>query len=169
MSSNWRAAILTADRTIASPKPSMPERCDRILASHFVKRYRYEGDQLVAVDLKQGEYPNRAQIRRVLEVEIPRLERLLQRTTKGHYLRSLRGARGRSWCGVAGPGHAWQIDSTIGDVYLRSSLNRAWIVGRRRQQCLGQRSRKPCLPQANRSPRDAGRFTRRRTSLCRRF
>lgn len=130
MSSNWRAAILTADRTIASPKPAMPERCDRILASHFVKRYRYEGDQLVAVDLKQGEYPNRAQIRRVLEVEIPRLERLLQRTTKGHYLRSLRGARGRSWCGVAGPGHAWQIDSTVGDVYLRSSLNRAWIVGR---------------------------------------
>lgn len=130
MSSNWRAAILTADRTIASPKPAMPERCDRILASHFVKRYRYEGDQLVAVDLAQGEYPNRAQIRRVLEVEIPRLERLLQRTTKGHYLRSLRGARGRSWCGVAGPGHAWQIDSTIGDIYLRSSLNPAWIVGR---------------------------------------
>lgn len=130
MSTAWRAAILAADRTIPSPKPPIPERCDRILASHFVRRYRYEGDQLIAVDLKQGEYPNRPQIRRVLDVDIPRLERLLQRTTKGHYARSLRGASGRGWRGIAGPGHAWAIDSTIGDIYLRSSIDRSWIVGR---------------------------------------
>lgn len=36
----------------------------------------------------------------------------------------------RNWQGVAGPGHTWAIDSTVGDIYLRSSVDRAWIVGR---------------------------------------
>lgn len=51
-------------------------------------------------------------------------------TTKGHFARSMRGITGRSWKGVSGPGHTWQIDSTIADMYLRSSINRAWIIGR---------------------------------------
>jgi hypothetical protein len=42
----------------------------------------------------------------------------------------MRGLIARNWKGVAGPGHTWAIDSTVGDIYLRSSLNRAWIVGR---------------------------------------
>lgn len=130
MSSEWRAKILAADRRIPSPKPRMPERCDQIIGSHFVQTYRYDGDLLVKVDLGMGEYPNRQQIRRVLSIEYSRLERALEKTTQGHYARALRGAGGRSWRGVSGPGHTWAIDSTIGDIYLRSSLDRAWIVGR---------------------------------------
>ncbi len=130
MNTNWRALIMAADKGIPSPKPMMPARCDLILSSHFVRRFRFEGDRLVEVELKKGEYPNRKQISRVLNVEISRLEGLLQKTTQGHYARNLRGAGGSSWRGVAGPGHTWAIDSTIGDIYLRSSLNRAWIIGR---------------------------------------
>jgi hypothetical protein len=89
-----------------------------------------EDGKLVPVDPKLGEYPNNRQIRRVLEVEIPRLQRLLQKTTLGHFKRSLRGLTARSWKDASGPGHTWAIDSTVGDIYLRSSLNRAWIVGR---------------------------------------
>lgn len=130
MNTDWRSRILAADRLTPSPKPKMPERCDRIVKSHFIRRFRQDGDQLVEVTPNLGEYPNRRQIQRVLEVDIPRLLRLLQRTTEGHFKRSLRGAAGRSWKGVAGPGHTWAIDSTIGDMYLRSSLNRAWVLGR---------------------------------------
>lgn len=150
MSTAWRERIMAADLSIPEPKPDMPTRCKLILNSHFVLRFKYVDGKLVAldaaaaseieklkkdggvvaVDPEKGEYPNRAQIRRVLEVDIPRLVRLAQRTTAGHYKRSLRGLVARNWKGVAGPGHTWAIDSTIGDIYLRSSVNAAWIIGR---------------------------------------
>lgn len=131
MSTEWRASIIAGDNQIKTPvKPAMAKRCSLILESSFVKKYRQENGVLVPVELKLGEYPNNRQIRRVLEVEIPRLKRLLQATTLGHFKRSLRGLIARNWKGVAGPGHTWAIDSTVGDIYLRSSLNRAWIVGR---------------------------------------
>jgi len=131
MSIGWRASIIAGDNQIKTPvKPTMAKRCTLILESSFVKKYRQENGVLVPVELKLGEYPNNRQIRRVLEVEVPRLKRLLQATTLGHFKRSLRGLIARNWKGVAGPGHTWAIDSTVGDIYLRSSLNRAWIVGR---------------------------------------
>lgn len=130
ISTEWRAAILAADRSIKTPvKPAMPTRYDWIINSAFVKRYRYEGDILVPVDPIKGEYPNRQQVRRVLD-DMPRLERLLAKTTIGHFKRAMRGLKSRNWEGVAGPGHTWAIDSTVADIYLRSSINRAWIVGR---------------------------------------
>lgn len=131
MNTEWRAAIHAADNQIKTAvKPVMSKRCALILDSHFVKRYRQENGVLVAVDPSLGEYPNNRQIRRVLERDISRLQRLLEKTTTGHFNRSLRGLTARNWKGVSGPGHTWAIDSTVGDIYLRSSINRAWIVGR---------------------------------------
>lgn len=130
MSSEWRSMILAADKHIPTPKPAMPQRCTIIVDSAFVRRYRQEGGKLVPIDPKLGEYPNNRQIQRVLDKEIPRLQRLLEKTTKGHFNRNMRGLIARNWKGVAGPGHTWAIDSTIGDIYLRSSVNRAWIIGR---------------------------------------
>lgn len=126
----WTDAIMAADRRIPTPKPAMPARCKMIIESAFIRRYRQIGGELVPVDLKLGEYPNQRQIKRVLEREIPKLQRLLESTTKGHFTRSLRGLVGKNWQGVVGPGHTWAIDSSIGDIYLRSSVNRAWILGR---------------------------------------
>lgn len=130
MSSKWADAIMAADKRIASPKPLMPERCKLIIESALIKRYTPVDGKLARSDVKLGELPNLRQIRRVIEREIPRLQRLLEKTTKGHFTRSLRGLIGRNWKGVVGPGHTWAIDSSIGDIYLRSSVNRAWIIGR---------------------------------------
>lgn len=130
MTTAWSNLILAADKTIASPKPKMPQRVDQIIHSAFITRYKTEAGKLVEVVPEVGSYPNRRQIRRVLEREIPRLQRLLESTTKGHFQRNMRGLLGRNWKGVAGPGHTWAIDSTVGDIYLRSSINRAWVIGR---------------------------------------
>lgn len=131
MSSEWRAAIIAADKRIKTPiKPNMRQRYDLILKSDFVRRYKQNGDQLEPVLPSRGQYPNFRQVRRVLEREIPKLRRILEKTTMGHFKRTLRGLTARNWQGVEGPGHTWAIDSTIGDVYLRSSINRAWIIGR---------------------------------------
>lgn len=130
MSSEWRACILAADKRIRAPKPSMRTRVTRILDDEFVMRYRQVGNELVPIPPDRGEYPTRRQIVRVLRHDIPFQQRLLERTTLGHFKRSLRGLSARNWQGVAGPGHTWAIDSTLADIYLRSSINRAWIVGR---------------------------------------
>ncbi len=130
MSSIWRSRIMAADHLIPAPKPPMPKRLDSIIKSHFMTSYRQEGDKLIELPPTPGEYPNKRQIIRVLTYDIPDLERARQKTTRGHFDRNMRGAAGRSWHGVPGPGYTWAIDSTIGDVYLRSSLNRAWVLGR---------------------------------------
>jgi putative transposase len=131
MSTDWATRIMAADRMIETEvKPNMSVRHELILKSGFVQRYRYERDKLVEVDLQIGSYPSLSQTRRVLQRDVPQLEQLRMRTTAGHFLRSLRGLVARNWQGVAGPSHTWAIDSTVGDLYLRSSINRAWIIGR---------------------------------------
>lgn len=131
MSTEWRALVMAADRCIKTAvKPRMRDRYTRILASHFMKRLQWKDGEMVPIAPAKGEYPNFQQVKRILEVDIPRLQRLRESTTTGHFNRSLRGLVDRNWKGVSGPGHTWAIDSTLADMYLRSSVNRAWIVGR---------------------------------------
>lgn len=130
VSSLWVAAILAADSQIPTPKPSWSKRCDQIVRSAFVSVAREENGQFQLVKPSLGDYPNNKQIQRVLTVDKSKLELLLEKTTKRHFNSALRGLQARNWEGVAGPGHTWAIDSTIGDIYLRSSINRHWVIGR---------------------------------------
>ena len=131
MSIAWQAIILHADKKIETPKPSMRARFQRIITSHFANAKAFTPNgEIVDRPLKLGEYPNYKQVKRVLTKDIHWLEKVLEKTSKGHFKRTKRGLSSRSWEGVAGPGHLYAIDSTIGDIYLRSSINAAWIVGR---------------------------------------
>ena len=76
-----------------------------------------------------GTYINRRQYRHILD-GMNKIEKLLLSTTSGHYKRNQRGQSGKSHQNVAGPGHLFAVDSTIADVFLRSSVNRAWVCGR---------------------------------------
>jgi putative transposase len=131
MSTLWRATIMAADARIKTPvKPRLSKRYTMILNDGFAKDYIQKDDKIEIIPLAQYCYPSIEQVKRVLEVDTPLFTRLLNSTTSGHFKRSLRGLNHRNWQGVAGPGHTWAIDSTVADIYLRSSLNRAWIVGR---------------------------------------
>lgn len=130
MNSEWAAAIRAADNQIPTPKPSWTKRCELITHSAFCAKSKEVDGVLTLVKPEIGTYPNRAQIQRTLTVDKTQLERLIERTTKSHFKMAMRGLIARNWQGVAGPGHTWAIDSTVGDIYLRSSVNRAWIVGR---------------------------------------
>ena len=124
MSKVWRASITYADKRIAVPKPPMPERYKRIIASNFTTAMRIdENDNIVPAELKKGQYPNYQQVKRVLTEDVEEIERIREKTSKGHFERSLRGFVGCSWEGAEGPGLMYAIDSTIGDVYLRSSID----------------------------------------------
>lgn len=130
MSSEWAAGIRAADKSIPTPKPAWPSRYDQIIKSAFcAKAIEVDGRiELVKPDI--GTYPTLQQVKRVLTVDRTRLQCLIESTTQRHYTAAMRGLKGRNWRDIAGPGHTWAIDSTVGDIYLRSSLNRAWIVGR---------------------------------------
>lgn len=129
MNIRWRQLIMIADKKIPAPKPKFEQRFINIIENGFIKHMREEGGKLTP-DFPVGSYPNRSQVRRVLKLEIPRLQQVLDATTKGHFARNKRGLTGKSKEGAAGPGHTWAIDSTIGDIYLRSSINRKWVIGR---------------------------------------
>lgn len=131
MNDDWESIIVAADKRIPVPKPSMPERYKQIISSDFATASTFDADgKIITVDLKKGHYPNYQQVKRVLTTRITYLKKILEKTSKGHFSRALRGMSSKSWEGVSGPGLLYAIDSTIGDIYLRSSLNPAWIVGR---------------------------------------
>lgn len=130
MSTEWASAIRAGDEAIPAPKPRARVRCDRILLSHFSAKAKEENGKIKLLLGEAGTYPNDRQIMRVLNAGKTRLQRLLEKTTKAHFQSSLRGLLARNWQGVSGPGHTWAIDSTVGDIYLRSSIDRSWIVGR---------------------------------------
>jgi putative transposase len=125
-----RVKILHHYRRLARTGQTANSLYQQIIEAAYVTRYRAEGDVRLPVLPPQGSFPNQRQVRYVIESSVKKLERVLRRTTEGNYKRNLRGIVGRSFDGVAGPGITYAIDSTIGDVYLRSSVNRAWVVGR---------------------------------------
>lgn len=126
----WAAAIRAADKKIPSPKPKWPKRCQLIIASAFCGKAEEINGRIAYVKPERGTYPTPRQILRILTESKSLLERIVEQTTKRHFQSALRGLVARNWQGVSGPGHTWAIDSTVGDIYLRSSVNRAWIVGR---------------------------------------
>jgi hypothetical protein len=57
-------------------------------------------------------------------------KKISTRIGKREYQQNYRPITGNSTAEVIGPGSRYQVDATVGDVYLVSSYNRKWIIGR---------------------------------------
>lgn len=57
-------------------------------------------------------------------------EFLRRRVTSKRFDREYRAIIGKSMAEAYGPKHRYQIDATIGDIYLTSMFDRTWIIGR---------------------------------------
>ena len=125
-----RIKIIAAYERIPNPKPSSQDVYDQIIEKIYVNKYTQTPAGRVAVMPLQGSFPNQRQVRHIITSGVSELERLISKTTAGHFTRNFRGLSGHAWEGIAGPGHRYAIDSTTGDICLRSSINRAWIIGR---------------------------------------
>lgn len=130
MTTDWEKRIRAADSLIPTPKPSWRIRHALIINSAFVSRCTEKDGDIVFLPPEKNSFPNQRQVKRILQRNQSRIERLVERTTQRHFTMSRRGLNERAWQGIAGPGHTWAIDSTVGDIYLRSSVNRRWCVGR---------------------------------------
>lgn len=125
-----RIQIVANYRRLMRPGLKMTSLYEQIIESVYVRQYVETPEGRQPVVPRQGTFPNRRQVRYIIESQLDHLERLRRGTTEGHFQRNFRGLVGRAYDGVPGPGHAYAIDSTIGDVYLRSAINPAWIIGR---------------------------------------
>lgn len=126
-----RQKILATYKVISrNPRLKFDAIYDSIIANCFIERFTDDLGVITPVTPPKGTYPNKEQVRRIVNQETNRLSRKLARTTLLHFNRNHRGLIGKSWQGIAGPGHVYAIDSTVGDIFLRSSVNRAWAIGR---------------------------------------
>lgn len=125
-----RVRITLQYKALMRPGISFPKIYTQIIQRLYVTSYRQTPDGPEPVLPEKGAYPNQRQARYIISTELKAIERRRLCTTQGHYNRNHRGLVGRMYDNVYGPGVAYAIDSTIGDVFLRSSINRAWFVGR---------------------------------------
>jgi putative transposase len=125
-----RTKIILHARALIKPGIAFRKVYLQLIERLYVTDYRNSPHGLLPVLPRQGTYPNSRQIRHIVETGIAKMEKVRLRTTEGHFKRNLRGLIGRMFDGVPGPGHAYAIDSTIGDLHLRSSILRACPIGR---------------------------------------
>ena len=124
-----RAFIAELRKTI-SPKMKFSKAYTPALLAVFSKSFTLRGGVATPELPALGTYPLRRAARRLYNEHEDRIERLKRSTTAGNFLLNHRGLVGRSYKGASGPGFRYMCDATRGNVYLRSSVNLAWFIGR---------------------------------------
>ncbi len=117
-------------KRLRDPKKAFGDIHREAVKLSFSTKVVERNGELTPVFPSKGTYPNVRAGRRIIELDIGEIQLLKDRTTAGFFDRNQRGLIGRSFRGVPGPGHRYGMDATLGDEYLRSSVNRAWLIGR---------------------------------------
>jgi hypothetical protein len=103
---------------------------DQMLKTFFVADYRYDNGVKKPILLEQDKLPTLRQFRYWYEKTYQSEEKLRKRKGNRKYELEDRAVLGTSVGELYGPGTKYQIDATVADVYLVSSFNRNWIIGR---------------------------------------
>lgn len=101
-----------------------------MLKKFFVADYRYENGVKKPILLDQDKLPTLRQFKFWYEKTYKAEEKLRKRKGNRKYELNHRAVLGSSVGDSYGPGTKYQIDATVADVYLVSSFNRNWIIGR---------------------------------------
>lgn len=125
-----RTTVLNHYLRLMVPSKKLAVVYREVVEAAYIRRYEQIGDVRVPVPPEKGTFPSYDQFRQIVRTETSAYERARLGTTVGHYNRNMRGLQGHAYDNVAGPGYVFAIDSTIGDIHLRSSVNRHWIIGR---------------------------------------
>jgi hypothetical protein len=103
---------------------------DMMIAEHYAK-YETQPDGIVkAVMPIMSEIPTITQFRYWYRKTHSEPETIVKRKGETKFELDHRAVLGKSDFGVMGPGAKYQLDATVGDIYLVSRFNRANIIGR---------------------------------------
>ncbi len=89
-----------------------------------------EGDHLVPVLLPPDEIPSFAQFKYFYYKERNPSQEIIAREGQNEYDRNIRPILNNSTDMAFGPGAVYQIDATVGDIYLVNDFNREYLIGR---------------------------------------
>ncbi|BCC09774.1 TPA: Mu transposase C-terminal domain-containing protein [Bacillus cereus] len=101
-----------------------------MMETFFVASHRYENGVKKPILLEQDKLPTLRQFKFWYEKNYKAEEKLRKRKGNRKYELNHRAVLGTSVGDLYGPGTKYQIDATVADVYLVSSFNRNWIIGR---------------------------------------
>jgi putative transposase len=113
-----------------TPTNSDQDAYDATCKKYFVKGFIQEGNVLRPVLMDEGTYPNFDQFLYHGKRTLSPIVIVKKSTTPLGFLQNRRGLPGVAWQNLRGAGHRYMMDSTVADVYLRHSVNRAWLIGR---------------------------------------
>lgn len=101
-----------------------------MLKDFFAESFKYVGDVKVPILKPKEELPSYKQFLYWHNKEKDIKNEVTYRISAKRYAQQYRPIIGNSTNEAIGPGSIYQFDSTVADVYLCSSMNRNWIVGR---------------------------------------
>lgn len=102
----------------------------KTLEAFFNDGMKEENGVLVPIILPANQIPTYGQFRYWYLREQDEIAVIRARRSQHHWNLKDRDLHGTARDGVQGPGYRFEIDSTIGDIYLVSRFNRNWIIGR---------------------------------------
>jgi hypothetical protein len=111
-------------------KSSLPFAHKMMIREFFIEDIYFENGQEKLVISDYSQIPTLNQLRYFLNTEYNEKKRTISRVGKGMFEKHFREILGSSTFESFGPGSRFQIDATIGDVYLISEYNSNWIIGR---------------------------------------
>lgn len=111
-------------------KKSLALTYQQMLQTFFVADYRYDKGVKMPILLDQDKTPTLRQLRYWYDKTYNSEEKLRKRKSNRKYELEDRAVLGTSVGDLYGPGTKYQIDATVADVYIVSSINRNWIIGR---------------------------------------
>lgn len=125
-----RRVIVSTFKTFSRPGVSFSRIYVEVAGELWGTATHYKNGEWHTEMPEVGTYPTIEQVKHLVRTDLSLTEKILRRTTSGHWQRNLRPLKGRAIDGVPGPGHTYAIDSTVGDLHLRASFDPNWLVGR---------------------------------------
>ncbi|MEK4086062.1 Mu transposase C-terminal domain-containing protein [Psychrobacillus sp. FSL K6-1415] len=113
-----------------SKKNSLSHTYKMMIKEYFADNIRYENGVKHIVILDENSIPTLRQFSYWFKKEYDIKQVLINREGEKKFERDYRPVLGSSTYETMGPGSRYQIDATIGNVYLISSYNSDWIIGR---------------------------------------
>ena len=109
---------------------TLKDAYDLMIKEHYTKFVAQPDGTTKAELLPENEIPTIGQFRYWYSKKHDTREKISKRKGEAKFALDHRAILGKSDYGIMGPGAKYQIDATIGDIYLVSRFNRADIIGR---------------------------------------
>lgn len=111
-------------------RPSLRYTYEQMIRENFATAYRMENGVKIPVIENGAEIPSFGQFRYWFESWRDVKKEIILRDGKKKYEQRYRPVLGSTKQDVIGPGSLYELDATVGDIYLASSYDRSKIIGR---------------------------------------